>query len=632
MKKRDVLFAIAILVVAIGWGCGGNGIEGTQNADLRIDNTEIELTNTGPNDRAVVQGSLVLENIGQGEMEVQSVEWVTRPDRLEPYFDGPITEADADIECDSDADCSDGGICLTQSNSCRDRGFRDIPDTVRPDGTFSQSLVLTASEESVVCPEPPDPDSAPAGYCGEIAVETNALNDTDTGANGNARVYIISDGASGVFALPSTFMEFTLASPGVTQTKTFEIANEASTPLEMERINFGTNESWFDVTPAVSGAVIEGNESKTFTLEMTPSEDATEEDLEFDSAVTFDSSSTTSEGSMTVRVTAGIGDAPLIEVDPMQLSFEDSSTQTLRIYNHGRATLPLNSMEIRPPGEVEDYYTVTHDGTDILEPGSTIPNVAAASADEPTYEEFTVAFDAPPEATTTIGVLRINHGDSMADNRTEVTLLGDSAEVAVGEIAPSTVNFRTDGGGEVQKRYLAITNQGNTDLEVTEVQIEEQTPQTDMAEYDIEGLEDLVVPAGGVAQASISYHGETEASQQLRITLESNHAGPPAAMAMLVNGDNVSAPTMEVEIIPSFPVAASVDELANFQVVDDAERANTEHASWLVHQRPSGSQATLDGTGEQVTMIPDEPGSYRISVIVSDGDREVQKMFDFEAE
>ncbi len=638
MKTRHILLAIALTAVAISvaaWGCGGNGIEATENADLFVVSEQIELTASGTAEFSENQPSLELENIGQGEMAVQVVEWVERPERLEAFFRGPVTEADADVHCESDADCSEGGICLTHLNSCRDLGFKELPDMVRPDATFTQSLVLRESDEIVECPELSDPDSVPEGvrdgYCGEIAVETNALNSDDVVTNGNATIYIIGDPASGELALPNTFIEFINARPGETQTEQFVVENLISSPLTIERINFGENETWFEVTPAPSGAVIEGNSSQTFTLAMTPSE-SEGDDFSFDSSVSFDSSSTESEPGMTVRVTSGVGNVPEIEVDPMQLSFEESNTQPLRIYNHGNATLPLTGMEIRPGGEVEGYYSVMYEGTNVVDDSSALDNVPPASGDEPGVRDFTVEFDAPEDASTTVGELRINHGESMGTTRTTVSLFGDSATVAIGEILPTSINFRSDSGGEPQTRTMSITNQGNDDLEITDVELVEQSPQTSIENYEIEGLDDLVVPAGGVAEATITYSGETEAVQDLAVSVGSNHAGAPQAMQFRVTGNNVSPPTMEVSIDPSYTTAAGVDEVTTFEVIDDTGQAQVQQATWLLHERPAGSQATLVGNGSEATIQADVAGDYRISVIVSDGDREVQEVLDFVAQ
>ncbi len=627
--NRQHLLAIGIVAMAFALivAACGDGIDTGENAELNVISTEIALGDMGPDHRTrPLEESLVLENQGRGDLEVQNIEWIDKPSRLVAYHTGPVSEADADVECESDADCSEGGICMTQANNCRDRGFRPLPHEVRTDATFSQPLALESSDTEVVCPEAPD--GAPPNYCGEIRVETNAAND-----GGNANIYIVAGETSGVLSLPDTYLEFTLAAPSVTQVKEFVIENTGSSDLEMERMNFDRNEHWFEVTPAMSNTVIEGGNSQTFTIEMTPPDGTLEEDLDFQTGITFESSSSTAQG-MTIRVTAGIGDAPRIEVDPMQLSFEDGNEQTLTIYNYGSAGLPLNSMELRPQGAIDDYYTVTYEGTNVLENSNAIPNLAQAeSEDEPAYEEFTVTFTAPTGDESAVGDLRINHQDSLADNRTTVTLLGDAAEVAVGEIGPTPITFRSDGDG-AQSRQLAVSNQGNADLEITGVELDEMNAQTDADDYDVDGLEGMVIGPDEVGEATLTYTGANEFEQHLRVLPESNHAGQSQLMQLDVSTANLSPATMELDLVTSFPSGvASVDELTSFSIVDEAEVGRTDLTTWVLHEKPAGSLAVLDGSGEQATIIPDVAGTYRISALVRDDDnREVQEVLEFTAE
>lgn len=620
------MFGVAMISLAMAaWACD-DGLQEADPPELQVENDEIELPRLGPDNRARrVPDNIVLENVGRGPMEVLNIEWVERPERIEAYFDGPLSEADSGVECEVSEDCSEGATCLSQANLCRDLGFPSMPVEVRPDATFSQNLVVTASDHEIDCPERPQGEDVPEDYCGELAVETDAIN-----VEGTTSIYLVTGGGSGVFDLPDTYMEFTLAAPGVTQTKELQIGNTGSSPLEMERINFDQNPHWFNVTPSMGGTVIDAGTTETFTLELTPPGDATEDELEFRTQVSFASSSTVPEDLMTIDVTAGIGDAPRIEVHPMQLSFENDTSQTLTIENHGGATLPLNSMELRPQGAIDDYYTVLYEGTDVLQDSSALPNISRAENGEPSVAEFTVEFTAPTGDASAVGDLRINHQDSLANNRTVVTLLGDSPDVAIGEFGPTPVNFRSDGGEQTRK--IALANLGNDTLEITDVTLEEVNEQTDAADYAVDGLDGLVVEAGEIAEVTVTYSGSNQFQQHLRIVPDSNHVGQES-LAIDATASHLSDPSMDIDIIPSFPAAAGVGELTSFSVDDEAGLARLDLASWYLHARPAGSEAELEGSGQQATMVPDVAGDYRISVVVDDNDsREVQHLLDFHAE
>lgn len=622
--------AIAGGLGAAAFGCG-EGIGATDQPELRVETEQLEVP-MAPHDRAQTTDprDLTLRNTGPGDLEIQSMEWVEKPDRIEAVHQGELYDEHRD--CESDDECAPDGVC-TLGGRCIDIGFRDLTDSIGQEHTFDQRIFVTAGDDVVDCPAPPTPQEAPERYCGEIRIETNAPNEVGAGEDGTAHVYLIAEDASGLLAVPSAynFLEFTHAQPGTTQTKDFELQNDASDPLEIQAAYFQQNRSWFEINPSMIGAEIEGNQSRTFTIEMTPPASATEDQLNFQTSLSFDSSSVSFEPAITIEVTDGPGDIPMLEVDPMQLSFEDGQPRTLRVENHGSALLQIYGMEVRPD-PVAEHYSVTHAGDDVLEDSSSVlMQLEPADGEEPTVEEFEVELT-NPEAESIIGELRINHNDGRHDHFTEVALLGDAADVAVGEIEPPRVRFRSDAGGDVQQRLMAVENTGTEPLEITDVHFDERNPNTDAADYEVDGLVTTVAP-GDIEEATISYTGTAPATEEdLRVYVDSNHAGAAEAMEFLVTGTDQTEPTMDISIDPSFTTDAAVGETATFEVEDTTGQAETSLASWYLHQRPADSNATLTGSGVEASLEVDAAGSYRISVVVRDGDnREVQEVFDFQA-
>ncbi len=619
-----VTIALAALLFGATLGACGNGLMTGEDPELRVDTTIIELGDMAPSSRSRTQTAIEIENTGPGTLRIESIEWISKPDRVEAYYRGANSEDG--VGCASDDQCSGNAVCLTNSGHCRDRGLPEFPIEVASNSVHTQSLVLLADEDNpVICPEPTS-ESVPNNYCGELLIRTNAPNTVgDEENSGVARVFLVSDGTSGMLSVPRTVVEFVLATPGVTQALQFDIENSAASPLTMERIHFGTNSTWFDVTPSPNGLVIEGNSSQTFTLEMTPPESATEEDLEFASTMGFDSSSISFAPAMSVLVTAGPGDVPIIEVEPLQLSFADSTTQTVTVRNVGTAPLPMHQVQVRPI-QVEDYYSVYFEGDEISGGGANIPTVPSGSE-----IEFTVEFHAPADpGVSTVGDLQINHGDNYADNRSIVSLLGDANEVAVGAITPSQVNFLSEGGDQI--RELMIINSGNADLVIDDYHLE-ASGSTDAGDYSVDGLDGLVLGANELGTFSISYTGDNQFGQSLSLSIDSNHAGQSETMRVNISGSHMTDPTMDVDIDPSFPDRALVGQVAGFHVSDSTGQAQLDLARWVTLARPAGSEAVLQGTGETATFSPDVAGDYRVAVIVRDGDgREVQKDLEFEAE
>lgn len=621
-------FAAAIGVSALG--CG-DGIGATDQPELRVETEQLEVP-MAPHDRAQTTDprDLTLRNTGPGDLEIQSMEWIEKPDRVEAVHQGELY--DEDRACDSDEDCAPDGVC-TLGGRCIDIGFRDLSDGIGQEHTFDQRIFVTAGDDVVDCPDPSDAEEAPDGYCGEIRIETNAPNDLGFGEDGTAHVYLVAEDASGLLVVPSeyNFLEFTHAEPGTTQTKEFELRNDASEPLEIQAAHFQQNPGWFEISPSMFGTEIEGNQSRTFTIELTPSESATEEALNFQTSLSFDSSSVSFEPAITIEVTDGPGDIPMLEVEPTQLSFENGEPKTLQVQNHGAGLLRLFGMEVRPDA-VSEHYSVTYGGQDVVDGSDIFPlSITPADGEEPTVEEFEVELT-NPGAETTVGELRINHNDDRHDNFTEVGLLGDAADIAVGEMQPSRVRFRSDAGGDVQQRLMAVENTGTEPLEITDVHFDERNPNTDAADYEVDGLVTTVAP-GDIEEATISYTGTAPATEEdLRVYVDSNHAGAAEAMEFLVTGTDQTEPTMDISIDPSFTTDAAVGETATFEVEDTTGQAETSLASWYLHQRPADSNATLTGSGVEASLEVDAAGSYRISVVVRDGDnREVQEVFDFQA-
>ncbi len=653
MKRIAMTVAFGLLLVVLAvtkLACGGD-IEGTEQPELQVENPQLDLPQMAPDDRSrSFSNSLVLRNVGHGDLQVNSIRWVDRPNRVEAYH-GDALECSDDTDCGSQGSCvagqchctateqcPDNAVCLTQSNQCRASGFRTLPETVRHDATFSHNLIVVDDDEPVTCPEPNSSD-APSGYCGAIEVETNAPNSDDQIQNGTATVYLIADEGSGMLQLPDTFVEFKEAEPGKTQLESFEVVNGAPSDLHFNEITFSSNPTWFNVSPPPHEITVEGNQSEWITIEMTPPSDATEEDLTFMSGVTFNTSSITSEPSLTVSVTPGIGDAPIIEVDPMQLSFEDDLTQTLIVYNHGLAALPLNSMQIRPPGsDAVDAYDVLYEGESVMD----LPDGVQQSSVMPTvspgdYEEFTVVFDPAQVEESAIGVLRIGHYPSLGEVSTDIDLLGESSSVPLGEVSPRQVYFRSDQDeGEEQERVFAVINNGNDDLVVNDVELVENPSvgTTNLEYFEVEGLDaGSSIGVGEIEEFTLVYSGSTEMEQGLTVQIDSNHAGASSEMRVNVSAVPLTEPTMEIAIDPSFPENAQVGEAATFEVTDSSGQGELSLATWTLHERPAGSEALIQGGGEEVSIVPDVAGQYRISVTVRDSsNRQVQEMFSFNAQ
>ncbi len=642
---REQLKAVVVLAGLVGFtgvvACGDNGIGETATGELSVGESVLEIPEMGPSSRSSSfsgDNALSLTNSGDELMEIRSISWVDQPSRVTAYTDEVVTSLTGD-GCSSSDECPDDSVCLTQANECRATGFTETPREVRAGQTYVQSLVVAGSDEPVQCTtEIPDdvPEEVGDSYCGAIEVETSATNNQGPIADGNVTIYLSRGDGGGILDLPETVLEFTQAVPGVPQEMDFVIENSDAVPLEISSASFSTNSSWFSVDPPLNNHTIAGNSSDTFTLEMTPPEDLSDDsELEFSSSVSFESTSVGPTRTLLVDVTAGFGYVPLIEVDPPQLSFAEDSTQTFEVRNRGVSALPLNFMEIRPSGEVEDFYTVTYEGVDVIEDSSAIPNLQGTSdPDNPRVEEFTIEFDAPADVDTTIGTLRIHHQDQITGSPSEIDLFGDVVDVALGDLSPESVVFRSEGEGEVQEREFAVINRGTSPMTIDGTELEARSGDPDLSLFDSTDLEGETLGAGEIVVGTISYSGDTEISSDITLRIQSDdHVGSSDMLEMRARAQPISISTMELSLLPSFPDTATVDEAATLNVVDDTNQANLSAIEWTLLERPSGSETELEGDGAEALIWPDSAGTYRVSALVRDNsNREEQLTLTFEAE
>lgn len=630
MKRIQTLVATALMSLVLG-ACGGEGFSSDVVPELTIDlnQAQIAIDSVGPSDRTqTIPTPIILRNSSEGVLRVTSIEWVARPDRLSSYFDGPNSTSAEDPRCTQDAECGSEGICLA-SGFCRDAGFEATPFEI---GNRYDLNFLLRRGETITCPTAGAdvPEEFRSNYCGELRIETNASNDAGIVEEGGATIYFTTAGGSGQMSVQPGLIQFTNARGGVSQSAQFTIQNSAGSPLLIERGDFAQNPQVFEIAPSVFGREIAANSTETFTLTYSPAAGAGEAELEFSTTLNFASSSVTNSPAITIEVTQGVGDAPLIEVDPLQLSFADATSQPLTIRNSGGATLTLSQMRITPT-EAAAHYRIMLNGVDILEDyptGANAPRLPRMTDDEPTELELTVEFDESAEGSA-VGTLEIRHNDSASGNLSYVSLLGDSDEIAVGELYPTIFTLRSN--GPAVEREVAIYNNGNSDLVITGVNAQGQGPTTNLDLFRFEGFEGTVAP-GEVHTAKVFFDGEDEFNHAVIASIESNHAGQESAMTLALNARAVGASAMDLSVEPSFSNEAVVGQSTTLTLRDAGATASLNNARWYILERPAGSELLSRGIGESITFVPDAAGTYRFAVLAVDStNREEQVIFEFDA-
>lgn len=643
--KRKISTVVGI-AAAIGFGasCGGGG--GFQSTDvpevsLEQPTNEFVITQMGPRNQDRTMGSLGLRNVGTGPLKITNFKWIAKPERLDAYHTGTLSAEMEGQSCSTDGDCGAGGLCLTASGTCRDLGAPPTPVEVRADALFHLQMVVTASSEPVQCPAPHEdvPVHIQSRYCGELLIETNASNDITNVEDGNIRIYFVTDGSSGLMAVEPSFLRFTEVTAGGSVSQNFTIINDDASPLRVERGTFQAHDEWFQITPSLMNQVIDGNSSKTFTIRLEPPSGTPEEQLEFTTSLVFNSSSTGSTPAIFIESTPGLGDVPQIQVNPTQLSFGDSATQTLSIENHGGGALMIQRFQIEPVS-MASYYSLSYNGIEVPYGGSSgIPNLSPAVDGTPDVRDITVTYTAPtdPEISP-VGTLLIRHNDTRSANPLQVMLLGEAQDVALGEIGTQALRqVRLVANGGAQKRHLALYNNGNAPLEIQGVSFEDQNSNSVEEDYSLKWnsgpiVGGEVVEPGELRELVFEYAGESAFQQHMVVTLESNHDGQPATMQLIAGGQAGTASSVVAEINPSFTNQALVGEAATLTVTASGGDANLENAQWMTLERPAGSTVRVENVGSSITVVPDKAGTYRVGVQIRDSaSRDVQAVLEFNA-
>ena len=83
--NRFPKFSFIALIAAV-CACGGDNFSETAEPELTIEGSFIELRMPSDEDKNLTQDPLIIRNTGDGPLEIKSIEWLDRPDRLIPLL------------------------------------------------------------------------------------------------------------------------------------------------------------------------------------------------------------------------------------------------------------------------------------------------------------------------------------------------------------------------------------------------------------------------------------------------------------------------------------------------------------------------------------------------------------------
>ncbi|MEZ4461085.1 MAG: hypothetical protein R3E66_15450 [bacterium] len=206
---KYLLLAVVAMASGLGACSDDNNLQRREVPELSIEGTDGNFNIKLPvvDDKPEKQiGILTLRNTGKANLTVTKLAWVAKPDRLDAL-------AAPGGECQTDDQCGGGELCLTSRCFTLASG-----DALRNRTGVAQGHRVCGRQGrgELQCPTPGAdvPESYINSYCGEMVIETDAINNAGVVVEGKAKLYFLKPNASGRIEVQPEFMEFQNIQPG----------------------------------------------------------------------------------------------------------------------------------------------------------------------------------------------------------------------------------------------------------------------------------------------------------------------------------------------------------------------------------------------------------------------------------
>lgn len=598
--RSNVTIFLSLLGLVIGaastTGCGSE-FSDAEEPQLTIAGDQGFTLNLPDDDmRPETQQAIEIRNSGGADLTVTSVQLINTPSRLQILGERGGT-------CSTDADCGEG-ICFPDTSTCAQLGAPDTPYTIAPQTRRDLELVLTRGPRELDCATAPagTPENFTADYCGELRIETRAINSGGFVEDGNATIYFLAPSGSGQISVNPSFLEFNEVTNNYTETKSFTVSNDGQQVLTIRSIATEDRSNLFSVSPTNFPLEVAPGTSQTFDLTLAIDEGEVE--LNFTTDLLIDSTAA-SVPPFTIRVTTDAEPGPRIQVEPISLTFDAETTQDITITNVGMTTLTVNSLTVQPAA-IRDFYSFEHEG-------AAFDGFAVPAGDSKTIQ---ATFNRPGgNNESAIGELQIGHNDASSGNRSTVTLLGDAGNVPVGQILPTSMTFRA-AVGAAEERQFVIRNIGAGPLTINAV--DPNFSEGEESEYVVSGATGTIQP-GEFATASVAFSADNDTPDTGEFAFDSDSQGTPLILPVVSTG---STEEVTPVITPTFQGDLSAGALATF--TSTGTMPSSSSRTWVLIGRPAGSSAFSYRTNDNFSVQTDVAGTYEIAMTARAGTREVQ--------
>ncbi|AWV90470.1 choice-of-anchor D domain-containing protein [Bradymonas sediminis] len=632
--KIQVLIASLVLGVAGVSACGDDDSFGEGKlASVKLETASpLALQMPATDRRMQAQTTIAFSNDGKADLKVSEIDFSSKPERLlvaGEYLDTTCSfDADAAPTFDSSGACPESTVCWSFNGLCRKVGMPEVPFEIAPGASSSIETIIVPGTGGMNCPAAPVGDAdAPANYCGELKIKTNAQNtNAPTIVDGDIRVFFTHVEGSGTIEVSPQSVSFAGVNVGSSDSRDIKITNTHSDqPLTISSIRPREFVERFTVSAAPSLPIqLAPGASETWTLGFTPSSDW--DGTSFGTNLEIKSSAHNDPvKQIPVQVTSEAS-RPAIKLTPELLRFDGQATQTFTISNEGAASLTLRGFAVLP-STTQAMYTIKENGNEIVGQYTKV-----LGAGETQDYEITFAPGSDPGGIGTLEVLYNYFVNEQSQNdMAQIELLGDVGDAPIGQISPDVFTFRAAAGENVTRSFV-MRNVGTQPLVASGVAITDVIPNS-AATFSTSMTNGTTIAPGDMQTFTVTYQGDDESDDRAALYFGTNTAGEEMFISLIALSG--AASTAEAVVTPSFgDDAVPVNTEARFNALLSTGFADTtiNRAQWTLLERPAGSQTFIDKIGPDATIFPDTAGQYKIALTLTEGNASSQTVYQFSAQ
>lgn len=594
-RFRSVLLSALPVFAGLALTACSDGLEEAVEGDFRCEAPcQVEWFSVDPRRSNESDTKVNVTNAGQGILEIRNV-YLEDTSPLVRFSDTTVLNL-----------ISRSGNEWSLAADNQSFNTNDVPIELDKNELLEVELLLEPSAgQGLNCPSG-DPRS-----CGFVVIESN-----DREADSRTRrVPIVINIGEGQMVVEPTIIDFPEPVPGQTFEETFTVENTGSGVLTVNGFDISqpnvlqVTESSLRVPPIQ----VQPNQEITFNVVWTPI-DTTEL-----SATIIVRSDDPTGGNTTIIVRSGAGDAPVLEVDPCNISFEDvsvgsSSEQLFDVRNIGGGTMTwsMSMQDFAPNDAREQYELQTSDG------------VATSGNQQPIDSGNSRAFKlvyTPAAESTTRGRIAFR-GNFGATQYCEFNGGPPSPQI---EVLPLQLAWGGLEPGDSEDRSFVIANYGNGTLSVSSLDLSESGDgNTDEFSIDPADAAGFDVEPGAERRILVTYtraEGDVAAQDFGSVTINHNDSTVGAVVVRVEanHGGNFLPPTCQIAVSPAEPY--SVGQTVNLSATGSATNAG----DWIPNPftwsltGPDTSTARLSSSTtaspEATTSLTfDEPGQYSVTL------------------